>query len=246
MMAMADRMADATPPQTGLALIGSSWKRAYSLLDGTPRGGVRTHLLRLLHGGSLEAALAIDPLPVRCWQSAARTNSVTLDDLIREYSKPGKTKQHVRPATIGYIPHVQTFCCRLYEVNFYDNENDYYNAQIKKEMEALLSIPWQCLIEEKLPFLVGLDDCSVVVLVVGQEEKAVIFLFDPWSEVAFIPVLLEGLVKVMLSDGARTLKVWVHQANQGFFEEAGWRSSEAEAKSGQVCMEYSLPVADTP
>lgn len=233
------------PPQTGLALIGRSWKRAYSLLDGTPRGGVRTHLLRLLHGGSLEAALAIDPLPVRCWQPAARTNSVTLDDLIREYSKPGKTKQHVRPATIDDIPHVQTFCRGLFGDSFGDEEHEGHDAQIQTDLETLLATPWQALIEAKFPFLIGLDGSRVVGLVVGRQEKTAVLMVER-TGAAFIPVLLEGLAQVMLSHGTRPLKVWVAQANQRFFEEAGWRSSGAENEADQICMEYSPPVADTP
>lgn len=240
--------------RTGLALLGRSWERAYSLLDGTPRGGVRTHLLRLLHGSSLEAALTIDPRPVRCWEPAAepetqtignRLSPITLSDLLREYEKSGGAKRHVRFATIDDIPQIQTLCRRLCEVPFGNEGYGDHDAQSQSDMEMLLAIPWQSFIEAKVPFLIGLDGSNVVGLVVGREERTVVLMVER-AGAAFVPVLLEGLVKVMLSHGMRPLKVWVGQANQRVFEDAGWHSSGGENESGQVCMEYSPPVADVP
>lgn len=233
-------------PRTGLALIGRSWRRAYSLLDGTPRGGVRTHLLRLLHGGSLEAALTIDPRPVRCWESTAKLNSVTLDNLIHMYCKPGETGRHVRPATIDDIPHVQTFCRSLFGDYFGDEGHGDHGAQIQTAVEALLSIRWQALIEAQVPLLIGLEGSSVVGFVIGGREKITGLLVKPRCKAAFVPVLLDGIAKVMLSYGFRRLEYMVSQADQRYFEEAGWRRSEAEAEPGQHCMEYSLPIAETP
>lgn len=118
--------------------------------------------------------------------------------------------------------------------------------QSQQAREEILAARWRSLIHKKVPFLVAHDGLSIVGLVFGEQEKVVILLVDPRGGAVFIPVLLEGIVRVMLNRGARHLKVSVSQADQRFFEEAGWRSSGAGAKPGQVSMEYSTTAADVP
>ncbi|HYH37398.1 MAG TPA: hypothetical protein VD860_04185 [Azospirillum sp.] len=241
--------------RTGLPVLGRSRERASALLDGIAPGGVRTHLLRVLRGGSLDAALTTDPWPARCGLPAneavaqarrGHPRSVTLYDLLRAYGKPRRAQRRVRPATVGDGPQIQRFCRHLCGIGDGDWRPDDDAPAARTLPEDRLAIPWRRFMEERVPFLIGLDGVDVVGLAIARGETLAVLRAYPHVRDVFVPVLLEGVAAVMAGRGARRLEALVDPADRGVFEAAGWRRSDSGVEPGRARMELDLPEAASP
>lgn len=100
--------------------------------------------------------------------------------------------------------------------------------------------------EERVPFLIGLDGVDVVGLAIARGETLAVLRAYPHVRDVFVPVLLEGVAAVMAGRGARRLEALVDPADRGVFEAAGWRRSDSGVEPGRARMELDLPEAASP
>ncbi|WP_179166293.1 TniQ family protein [Azospirillum agricola] len=127
----------------------------------------------------------------------------------------------VRPAIGADVPALRQFCRNL--LALLDAEPrlgkgpDHYEL-----LQDLAAFRWRSILGAKQPLAVGMEGGRVVGVGTVWTGRLVEIFVEPMVEADFLPVLLEGCVRLAARRGVKRLEAEVHYSNYTDFERAGW------------------------